>query len=359
MATLRSSDCMQSLEPGGYPHGVPWSAPPTVPNLPAPTGPGFSQFGSATAVPFHPASGQGPFLRLPNNAGGADVRYPSPQHYELARLREQLLQEEIAADELRHRLQSSRGNGAVPNQYGQAPVNGSSSPRGLPYGQMPTWAAHPPAGPCPGSDTAPTLRSAPSMGLRSSPPEGMFSERPPSLSGSRQRTIPSSSDAAGRHKAVAERCRWLYLKGRLEGFEVLRPESIFGPEAAEAHFPSPPPAAKPPAALPSGGSATGEASSEEMQAELDMLYSELRRRQESVHDGPPASPPGRTRGLKQSPSTQAARPNGGTGWPQTAKAPPLPASGAPDIEMLARADGVALQSSVDDDGGDPQLSIRL
>lgn len=39
--------------------------------------------------------------------------------------------------------------------------------------------------------------------------------------------MPPADDPETRHEAVKERCMWLYLKGRLEGFEVLRPDFVF------------------------------------------------------------------------------------------------------------------------------------
>mmetsp|Transcript_76431 Transcript_76431/g.181810 ORF Transcript_76431/g.181810 Transcript_76431/m.181810 type:complete len:478 (-) Transcript_76431:112-1545(-) len=62
-----------------------------------------------------------------------------------------------------------------------------------------------------------------------SPPQGA------SRAAASEAPIPPRTSVSSRHKAVAERACALYLKGRFEGFEVLRPDAVFWPFKDQPH----------------------------------------------------------------------------------------------------------------------------
>lgn len=146
---------------------------------------------------------------------------------ELAVLRAALEREEAAADSLRQQLRSSRSPPPFEPRRGlseQLRVPHQGRTAGFGYHHSDGLAA-PHALASSGTAAAWAAPSQPTVGPTSLGPQSLGFGRPDS--------VDSSLSPAERHHAVAERCRRLYLEGRLEGFEVLRPEAVFG---AAAHI---------------------------------------------------------------------------------------------------------------------------
>mmetsp|Transcript_119093 Transcript_119093/g.210572 ORF Transcript_119093/g.210572 Transcript_119093/m.210572 type:complete len:214 (-) Transcript_119093:22-663(-) len=152
---------------------------------------------------------------------------------ELAKLRAQLQQEEAVVDQLRSKLQRS----ASPSEGSRPPA--ATVGRGSPA--RADW-------------------------------QHLDHRQPQSSADEQQPSAKPNLDFAGRersrrHQVIAERCRWLYLKGRLENFEVLRPQSVF-PEDLVSALQS----------APGTNAAALVAPQADMKRQLDLLYSELHRR---------------------------------------------------------------------------------
>mmetsp|Transcript_141549 Transcript_141549/g.271757 ORF Transcript_141549/g.271757 Transcript_141549/m.271757 type:complete len:853 (+) Transcript_141549:123-2681(+) len=84
-----------------------------------------------------------------------------------------------------------------------------------------------PPGQMPSQDLAFQAGATPSMGSSM----GSAAAGPPGQEEVEEMNELSPDDPETRHEAVKERCTWLYLKGRLEGFEILRPELVFEGDA--------------------------------------------------------------------------------------------------------------------------------
>jgi len=191
------------------------SLPDTVPSLQAIAHSQTGSSASSTSL-YHPVL---------TECRGASDAMPAP-HAQLAQLRAQLQEEEAAADKLRHKLLSKRLL-SKPLQSRHMQFDGPLMPPGhVPPGHAPP--GHAPPGHVPPGNALLGHELA-GHAPPGSAPAACRGILPHSVGPGPASWKPSSGseDVGARHRAVAERCRWLYLKGRLEGFEVLCPESVF------------------------------------------------------------------------------------------------------------------------------------
>jgi hypothetical protein len=142
------------------------------------------------------------------------------------KIRNELVREEQAANNILFRMHTERLNG--PGALNPYPTNpallqppGGFAPRPSMPHQVPPQSN--------GPADFPPMVSGPNT-LPSLPPSQAFPPpRPdvlPELAHEDLFDLPPD-DPDTRHNAVTERCVYLYLKGRLEGFDILRPEFVF------------------------------------------------------------------------------------------------------------------------------------
>lgn len=247
------------------------------------------------------------FERLHHQLAEQEARATDLRAQGIAKVRAELMREEDAANHIRHRLQAEAMNGvAALNPRAVHPAllapPGAYAPH-MPQ-PMPPRGPWPPPGPGSGPRPPPSQRQLPMPPPRPrAPPQELhFHDMAPEPPEAAQQPLAeedaeSQDDPDTRHEEVKRRCEWLYLKGRLEGFEVLRPDLVFDgveppPGTHAASLPARNGRRYGPAGTAGGPQARQLAANQRAQAkeELDELYRESMRRMQDPDAALPRRP---------------------------------------------------------------------